>query len=293
MKSAENQKQPISVKHLQHEFNVTNEMDQELQHSLISRTEGEALESFRGAAREPGLEQWRRLAALYDPFAAGRSLGDSRQILSPPKASAESCQNRRPLTHHPSLGTSCLKTCDWLFCSPCAPQTLKKLTAQQHWLPNYAETKAHIVAVVNSGTRSLAPMMIGNLSDEDSHLCASSDELVESEDGELYRLEVWNGQESLNYIAPRTKQRQTRREGQNRQRMFSLWTHWSHKRRLQCQNSHQWRTPKICAQREKCRKLRGRRNRDFPKCAVGTIDLGSFEVLSDHGDEVDGDEIHI
>ena len=30
--------------HLLHEFGVTNEMDQELQHLLISRTEGEALE---------------------------------------------------------------------------------------------------------------------------------------------------------------------------------------------------------------------------------------------------------
>ena len=39
-------------------------MDQELQHSSISRTEGEALEVVRGAEREPGLEQWRRLAAL-------------------------------------------------------------------------------------------------------------------------------------------------------------------------------------------------------------------------------------
>ena len=60
-------------------------MDQELQHFLISRTEGEALETVRGAEREPGLEEWRRLAALYDPLAAGRSLDDSRQILSPPK----------------------------------------------------------------------------------------------------------------------------------------------------------------------------------------------------------------
>ena len=89
MKAAENQKQPISaisVTHLQHEFNVTNEMDQELQHFLISRMEGEALEIIRGAEREPGLEQWRRLAALCDPLAAGRSLDVSRQILSPPKA---------------------------------------------------------------------------------------------------------------------------------------------------------------------------------------------------------------
>ena len=38
MKTAENQKQPIAVTHLQHEFGVTNEMDQELQQSSISRT---------------------------------------------------------------------------------------------------------------------------------------------------------------------------------------------------------------------------------------------------------------
>ena len=85
-----------------HEFNVTNEMDQELQHLLISRTEREALEVVRGPEREPGLEQWRRLPALYDSLAAGRSLDDSRQILSPPKA----VKNRPLLTHHPSLRKS-------------------------------------------------------------------------------------------------------------------------------------------------------------------------------------------
>ena len=47
MKAAENQKQAISVTHLQHEFNVTNEMDPALQHFLISRTDGEALEAVR------------------------------------------------------------------------------------------------------------------------------------------------------------------------------------------------------------------------------------------------------
>ena len=67
MKAAENEKQPIAVTHMQHELNVTNEMDQELQHFLISKTEGEALEIVRGAEREPGLEQWRRLAALKKP----------------------------------------------------------------------------------------------------------------------------------------------------------------------------------------------------------------------------------
>ena len=36
-------------------------------------------------------------------------------------------------------------------------------------------------------------MMMGNLSDEDSNHDASSDECVESEDGELYRLEIRSG----------------------------------------------------------------------------------------------------
>ena len=133
MKAAESQKQPIAVTHLQHEFNVTNEMGQEPQHFMISRTEGEALEIFRGAEREPGLEQCRRLAALFDPLAAGRKLDDSRQILSPPKAAKiddlshtiQAWKTWNNVTRS-ALETSCLKTCDWLFCSTCAPQTLKK-----------------------------------------------------------------------------------------------------------------------------------------------------------------------
>ena len=52
---------------------------------------------------------------------------------------------------------------------------------------------AHIVTVFNSRTRGLAPMMMGNLSDEGGNHHASSDESVASEDGELYRLENRNG----------------------------------------------------------------------------------------------------
>ena len=92
-------------------------MDQELQHFLIliSRTEREALEIVRGAEREPGLEQWRRLAARYDPLAAGRSLDDSRQILSPPKAakiddlSSHTTQGLQAATHWLSVGCQTLK----------------------------------------------------------------------------------------------------------------------------------------------------------------------------------------
>ena len=53
-------------------------MDQELQHF--------GRDIVRGAEREPGLEQYRRLASLYGPSVAGRSLDDSRQISTPPKA---------------------------------------------------------------------------------------------------------------------------------------------------------------------------------------------------------------
>ena len=75
----------------------------------------------------------------------------------------------------------------------CPADLEKELTAQQHWFPDYAQMKAHIVTVINSRTRGVAPMMMGNLSDEDGNHYASSDELVESEDGELYRLEIRNG----------------------------------------------------------------------------------------------------
>ena len=133
MKTAENQKQPIAVTHFQHDFGVTNKMDQELQHLLILRTEGEAPEIVRGAERGPGLEQWRKLAALFDPLAAWESLYDSRQILSPPKAAqsddlAHTIQAGKLWNNaiENALETSCLKTCDWLFFSLCAPQTWKK-----------------------------------------------------------------------------------------------------------------------------------------------------------------------
>ena len=82
MKTVEKERPPITVQDIT-DFGVTMELGQELQH--VSRTEGEALETVRMAERQPGLEQWRRLAAMYDPLDAGRSLGDSRQSLSPTK----------------------------------------------------------------------------------------------------------------------------------------------------------------------------------------------------------------
>ena len=129
MKNAENRKLPITVTNLQHDFGVTNEMDQELQHFLISRTEGEAMEVVRGAEREPGLEQWRRLAALYDPLMLGGvwttagkfclhrklpKLTTSRTPSKPGRIWNNDSEN--------VLEINCLKTCDLQFSTPCVPQ---------------------------------------------------------------------------------------------------------------------------------------------------------------------------
>ena len=62
--------------------------------------------------------------------------------------------------------------------------------------------KAHIVTVINIRTRGLAPMMMGNLSDEDTNHLASSDESVTSNDGQLYRLEIRNGKKVFTESRP-------------------------------------------------------------------------------------------
>ena len=75
----------------------------------------------------------------------------------------------------------------------CPTDLEKELTAQQHLFPDCAQRKAPILTVINSRTRGLAPITMGNLSDEDSYLHAGCDESVESEDGELFRLEIRKG----------------------------------------------------------------------------------------------------
>ena len=80
-----------------------------------------------------------------------------------------------------------------ILLSMCPTDQEKEWTAQQHLFPNYDQMRAHIVTVINSRTRDPAPMMMGNLNDEASNHDASSDELLVSEDGEVYRLEIRNG----------------------------------------------------------------------------------------------------
>ena len=135
-----------------------------MQHFLISRTEGEALQIVRGAEREPGLEQWRRLAALFDPSAAGRSLDDSRQILSPPEAAQiddlshtlqawDILEQRHRERNGYQLPEDIRLA---ILLSMCPTDLEKELAAQQFLFPDYAQMKAHIVRVIDSRTRGLA-----------------------------------------------------------------------------------------------------------------------------------------
>ena len=173
MENAERRKHPICVSNLQ-DFGVSKEMDQESQHFLISRTEGEALEEIRGAEREPGLDKWRRLSALCDPLAGGRSLNDSRQILHPPKVTQiddlshafQAWENleQRHWKHTADQLPKDMRLA--ILLSMCPTDLEKELTAQQHVFPHCAQMRAHFVAVINSRTRGPAPMVVRNYNEE-------------------------------------------------------------------------------------------------------------------------------
>ena len=300
MKVAENQKQPISVTHLQHDFSVTTEMDQELQHFLISRTEGEALEIVRGAEREPGLEQWRRLAALYDPLAAGRSLDDSRQILSPTKAikiddlshTIQAWENLEQ-RHRERTGDQLPKDMRLaILLSMCPTDLEKELTAQQHLFPDYAQMRAHIVTVINSRTRGPAPMMIGNVNDEASSRDAGSEEFIESEDGELYRLEIRNGKKVFTKSRHDSSKSNTKGGGKGRtdKECFRCGRIGHIRADCRAKTHINGGPPKSAPKGRGVGSCEEEEPETSQNVTLGTIDLGSFEVLSDHGDaEDDGD----
>ena len=287
-----------AIKAAEHEFNVTNEMDQELQHFLISRTEGEALEIVREAEREPSLEQWRTLSALYDPLAAGRSLDNSKQILSPQKAAkiddlSHTIQAWEILEqrHRERTGDQLPKVMRLaILLSVCPIDLEKELTARQHLFPDYAQLKARIVTVINNRTRGVVPMTMGNLSDEDRNHHASSDESVESDDGELYRLEIRNGKKVF------TKSRPDSSKGKGEERRVKLTQSVSAVDALV--TLEQIAEPKLTSmgpsksapERKSVENCEDEETKTSQNVPLGTIDLGSFEVLSKHGDEVDVDE---
>ena len=65
-----------------------------------------------------------------------------------------------------------------ILLSMCSTDLEKELIAQQHLFPDYAQMKGHSVTLINSRTRGLALVMMGNLSDDDSNHHDGSDESV-------------------------------------------------------------------------------------------------------------------
>ena len=174
--------------------------------------------------------------------------------------------------------------------STCPADLEKELTAQQHLFPDYAQTKAHIVTVINNRTRGLVPMMMGNLSDEDSYLHAGGDESVESTDVELYRLEIRNGKK----VFTKSRHEPSKGKGEGRAKLTKNVSAVD-----ALVSSEQIAEPKLTSMEDhlksapkgksvgNCEDEETETSQNVP---LETIDLGSFEVLSDHGDDVEDDE---
>ena len=152
--------------------------------------------------------------------------------------------------------------------------------------------RAHIVTVVNSRTRGPAPIMMGSLSEKATNHDASRDEFIESEDGELYRLEIRHDKKVC--TKPRHDSIKCNTEGGRS------------KTDKEC-----FRCGRVCHIRADCR-AKTHVNGRLPKSTLvgkgvgnceeeeqqssqnvplGIIDLGSFEVLSDHGETKEDDVV--
>ena len=149
--------------------------------------------------------------------------------------------------------------------------------------------KAHIVTVINSRTRGLAPMMMGNLSDEENNHHASSDESVESEDGDLYRLEIRNGKKVFTKSRPDPSK--AKEEGrvnltETVSAVDALVTFEQIAESKLINGGHPISAPEGKSVGN-CEDEETETSQNVPS---GTINLGSFEVLSDHHHEVEDDE---
>ena len=174
-----------------------------------------------------------------------------------------------------------------ILLSMCPTDLEKELTAQQHMCPDYAQMRAHIVTV-NSRTRGPAPMMMGNLNDEASNNDVSSDELVEGEDGELYRLEIRNGKKvflpNAGMIRPKATPK-VDEKAEPTKNVFAVGV------LVIVEQVVEERPPKSAPKGKGVGSCEEEERETLQNVRLGTIDLGSFEVLSDHGDTVEDDVV--
>ena len=112
-------------------FGVSADVDNDLKHLLIAKTEGDAREVVRGADQKPGLEQWRKLAEKYDPRGAGRNLADTLAVLQPGRAwppwvpKSRSGRTQSVVRFSAEMGFGTRRTPEWHFCWVCVRLTFK------------------------------------------------------------------------------------------------------------------------------------------------------------------------
>ena len=227
------------------------------------------------------------------PLAAGRSLDESRQILPPSMAAkiddlAHTIQAWDILEqrHRERTGDQLPKDMRLaILLSMCPTDLEKELTARQQLFPDYAQMKAHIVTVINSRTHGLAPMMMGTLSDEDSYLHAGSDESVESEDGELYRLEIRNGKKVFTKSCHEPSKGKGGGKGKTDKECFRCRRIGHIRADCRAKTHVNGGPPKSAPTGKSVGNCEDEETETSQNVPFGTIDLGSFEVLSDHGEE--------
>ena len=177
-----------------------------------------------------------------------------------------------------------------ILLSICPADLERELTAQQHLFPDHAQMRAHIVTVINSRTRCPAPTMMGNLIEEATNHETSSDELVEGEDGELYRLEGRNGKKVFTKLRHDSIKGNTNGGGKGRTDKECFRCGRTGHIRADCTAKTHLNggLPKSAPKGKRgCEEEEEETSQNVP---LGTIDLVYSEVLSDHGDtEEDGE----
>ena len=108
-------------------------------------------------------------------------------------------------------------------------------------------------------------MMMGNLNDEASNHDASRDEFVESEDGELYRLEIRDGKKVFTKPRHDSSKGNTKSGGKGRtdKECFRCGRIGHIRADCRAKTRIDGGPPKIFTQRKRCRKLRGRGARNI------------------------------
>ena len=177
-----------------------------------------------------------------------------------------------------------------ILLSMCPTDLEKVLTAQQHLFPDCAQMKAHIVTVINSRTRGLASMIMGNLSDEDTYFHVGSEEPVESEEGELYRLETRNGKKVFTKSRPDPSKGKGGGKSKTDRDCFRCGRIGHIRADCRAKTHINGGLPKSAPKGKGVGNCEDEETETSQNVPLRTIDLGSFEVLSDHDDEVDDDE---